>query len=218
MTSDLDQHTLVPLDSPMGRDWFTGALGTAQGLRLLQHYVTQDTLTYCGVATAVMLLNAMGVPRPPAERRPPYQLFTQEPLLNGSQDGEVFADKVRRAGVSLDEFSRWFDRDDVKAQQVYAADLSVDDFRGRLRDAFGPQSSEFIAVNYPRKGVGQEGGGHFSPLAAFHTEADRVLILDVARYRYPPVWVGVTTLFEAMSTQVDPDTGRSRGFLVASAA
>lgn len=43
-------------------------------------------------------------------------------------------------------------------------------------------------------------GGHFSPLGAYHAPTDSFLIVDVAKYKYPPVWVGADTLFTAMAT------------------
>ncbi len=55
-------------------------------------------------------------------------------------------------------------------------------------------------VNFDRKGLGQVGGGHFSPLGAYHAPTDSFLVLDVAKYKYPPVWVGADTLFGAMAT------------------
>jgi glutathione gamma-glutamylcysteinyltransferase len=39
-----------------------------------------------------------------------------------------------------------------------------------------------------------------------------VLVLDVARFKYPPHWVALPRLAAAMRT-VDPTTGRSRGWL-----
>jgi hypothetical protein len=46
-----------------------------------------------------------------------------------------------------------------------------------------------------RKAIGQQIGGRNSPLAAHEAKADRFLILDVARYEYPPVWVKTTDIF-----------------------
>jgi len=37
--------------------------------------------------------------------------------------------------------------------------------------------------------------------------------LDVARFKYPPHWVPLSLVFEAM-IPTDPDTGRSRGFII----
>ena len=46
-----------------------------------------------------------------------------------------------------------------------------------------------MLVNYLRSAIGQKTGGHISPLAAYNQETDSFLILDVSRYKYPPIWV-----------------------------
>ncbi len=71
----------------------------------------------------------------------------------------------------------------------------------------------FILVNYLRSAIGQEKGGHISPLGAYDADTDRFLILDVSQYKYPPVWVEAKALFGAMDT-VDSDGGKTRGYVV----
>lgn len=56
----------------------------------------------------------------------------------------------------------------------------------------------------------QTGTGHFSPVGGYHAESDMVLILDVARFKYPPHWVPLPLLWEAMNT-TDEKTGQQRG-------
>ncbi len=68
-------------------------------------------------------------------------------------------------------------------------------------------------MNYLRKSINQESGGHISPIAAYHKESDRFLILDVARYKYPPVWVKADMLWEAMQAR-DGDSSKSHGFVI----
>ena len=63
-----------------------------------------------------------------------------------------------------------------------------------------PKPGHFVIVNYLRSALGEEAGGHISPLAAYDGKADRFLILDVARYKYPPVWVKTADMFAAMNT------------------
>jgi len=70
-------------------------------------------------------------------------------------------------------------------------------------------------VNYLRKAIGQETGGHISPVAAYNQETDHFLILDVSRYKYPPVWVKAEELWQAMAT-VDSTSGKTRGFVLVS--
>ena len=57
----------------------------------------------------------------------------------------------------------------------------------------------------------QTGTGHFSPIGGYHAGRDMALILDVARFKYPPHWVPVSLLWDAMDT-VDEATGQPRGY------
>jgi hypothetical protein len=69
-------------------------------------------------------------------------------------------------------------------------------------------------VNYLRKAIGQQTGGHISPLAAYDAKVDRFLILDVARYKYPPVWVKTSDLFDAMNTTDAANDSKTRGYVL----
>jgi glutathione gamma-glutamylcysteinyltransferase len=60
------------------------------------------------------------------------------------------------------------------------------------------------------KNCWQTGIGHFSPIGGYHAGRDMALILDVARFKYPPHWVPLTLLWEAMG-YVDETTGQQRG-------
>mmetsp|Transcript_34151 Transcript_34151/g.38897 ORF Transcript_34151/g.38897 Transcript_34151/m.38897 type:complete len:370 (-) Transcript_34151:133-1242(-) len=51
-----------------------------------------------------------------------------------------------------------------------------------------------VIVNYRRSNIGQLGGGHWTPIASYNKEMDMLLLLDVAKYKYPPVWVTWDTL------------------------
>jgi hypothetical protein len=101
----------------------------------------------------------------------------------------------------------------LKVEVYHAADSSLDEFR-RLASSRIATGEQFVIVDYLRSAIGQQKSGHFSPLAAFDAESDQ--FLDVARYKYPPVWVSATELFAAMNTP-DPENGnRSRGYVIVS--
>jgi hypothetical protein len=85
-------------------------------------------------------------------------------------------------------------------------------FRETVRRVSRSSSRECLVVCYSRERLGQTGAGHFSPIGGFHAGSDSVLILDVARFKYPPHWAPVRDVVEAMRL-IDPDTGRPRGFL-----
>jgi hypothetical protein len=101
----------------------------------------------------------------------------------------------------------------VEAAVHHASDSSVEKFRAVAKDYLS-QEDHFVIVNYLRKAIGQEKGGHISPLAAYDAETDRFLILDVSRYKYPPVWVTAPELFAAMNTTDADNQNRTRGFVL----
>ncbi|KAJ9463263.1 Glutathione gamma-glutamylcysteinyltransferase 3 [Diplonema papillatum] len=90
----------------------------------------------------------------------------------------------------------------------------VDQFRAEvIRACSADAGRHVLVVSYSRKQFAQTGDGHFSPLAAYHAGEDAVLIMDVARFKYPPHWVKVTELYAAMQ-RLDPDTGKARGYVI----
>jgi Phytochelatin synthase len=70
-------------------------------------------------------------------------------------------------------------------------------------------------ANFSRKVLGQTGDGHFSPIGGYHKDRDLVLIMDVARFKYPPFWVPLEMLWASMA--VDDETTKSpRGYFILS--
>jgi glutathione gamma-glutamylcysteinyltransferase len=61
--------------------------------------------------------------------------------------------------------------------------------------------------------LGQSGDGHFCPIGGLAD--DHVLLLDTARFKYPPHWAKLDSLFDAINT-VDSVSGQKRGFLLLS--
>ena len=184
---------------------------------LADNFVTQKTQAYCGVATIVMVLNALGVPAPPVPEYTPYRTFTQDNVLTGQTDAILPRDVLARQGMTLDQIGGILATQPVKAEVHHASESSVDEFR-RLASAYLGEPGHFVIVNYLRKAIGQEIGGHISPLAAYDAKADRFLVLDVARYKYPPVWVKAADIFDAMNTPDAANGGKTRGFVMVTSA
>ena len=101
----------------------------------------------------------------------------------------------------------------VTAEAYYADDLDADLFREHIVEAVYVDHV-FMLVDYERGAVGQVPGGHISPIGAYNADLDLVLVLDVAKCEYPPVWVGVAELFGALNT-TDPISNKTRGFVKA---
>jgi hypothetical protein len=97
----------------------------------------------------------------------------------------------------------------------HAGDETLDAFRAHAREALSA-SNHYVIVNYLRRTLGQQTGGHISPLAAYDEKQDRFLILDVARYKYPPVWVSSADLYAAMNTPDAINGGKTRGYVLVS--
>ena len=129
----------------------------------------------------------------------PYRTFTQDNLLSERTDAVLPRETLARQGMTLDQLGGILATQPVKAEVHHASDSSVDEFR-KLASAYLGEPGHFVIVNYLRKAMGEQIGGHISPLAAYDGKADRFLILDVARYKYPPVWVKTADMFAAMNT------------------
>ncbi len=180
---------------------------------LAANFLTQKNQAFCGVASMVMILNALRIPAPEVPEYLPYRTFTQDNVLNASTEAIVPQATILKQGMTLDELGAVFTVQPVAVTVRHAADSSLDAFRKEARDALATRG-RFVVVNYLRKAMGQQTGGHFSPLAAYDAETDRFLILDVARYKYPPVWVTASDLFGAMNTADSDNDGRTRGYLL----
>jgi glutathione gamma-glutamylcysteinyltransferase len=193
--------------SAAGRQLFAEALASG-GLdgyfRLAEQFHTQAEPEFCGLGSLVVALNALGID-PGRLWKGPWRWFSEELL-----DCCVSLDQVRRRGLDLDELT-------CLARCNGAA---VDMFRAETSDAATWRSSLIAAArgdgvviaSYDRASLDQTGSGHFSPIGGYHAARDLVLVLDVARFKYPPHWISAERLWQAMHA-LDPATGRSRGWL-----
>lgn len=180
---------------------------------LAQTFLTQTTLSFCGVASAAMVLNSLPITAPAAANLGPYPYWTQENLLPaaGERSG-LSAALVASRGLSLAELERLLVLLGADVRRWHGDQLSLPALRALLRRSLAEPADRLI-VNVDRAALGQAGGGHHSPLAAYHRSSDSVLMLDVARYRYPAAWVPVPALWRAMRSP-DQQTQRARGLLM----
>lgn len=201
--------TLVPFASEAGRALFREALaeGHLEGwFALAEQFHTQADPAFCGLGTLVVALHALGVD-PGRLWKGPWRWYSEELL-----DCCLPLDAVRDRGVTLDQFACLARGNGATAQTRSAGEATLATFRDDLRAA-SSSPGLVLAAAYSRRTLGQTGDGHFSPVAAFHEGSDLALILDVARFKYPPHWVPVPALWEAMRPH-DPSTGRPRGWVL----
>lgn len=208
-------QNLINLNSAKGEELLIESKALQDYFPLSSQFVTQKNQAYCGVASSIMVLNALAIPAPEAPEYAPYHLFTQENFFNEKTQKVVTPEVVSRKGMTLEQLGKLLESYPVKAEVHHSADSSLEEFRTLVVKNL-QEPGNFVLVNYLRKAIGQEKGGHISPLAAYNQQTDRFLILDVSRYKYPPVWVKAEDLWQAMAT-VDPDSGKTRGFVLVSA-
>jgi len=134
-------------------------------------------------------------------------------VLDEATDKILAREVLAQQGMTLDELGALLGIHPIEVEVHHAADATLDAFRASARDYLGRERN-FVVVNYLRKAIGQESGGHISPLAAYDAETDRFLILDVSRYKYPPVWVGAADLFKAMNTIDKDNQNKTRGYVL----
>ncbi len=175
---------------------------------LQAHFQSQVHGSYCGVASAVIALQALG-----AKDVSQADFFTAAAAKVRSER-EVFY-----GGMSLDQLGGLLRAHGAQVRVMHAADSDVASFREEARANVeaphaGSASSrrDVLLVNYLRKALDQKTGGHVSPVAAYDEETDRFLVLDVSTYKYPPVWVTTDALFKSMNT-VDKGANKTRGWV-----
>jgi hypothetical protein len=215
---------VVALDSPEGAGLIQTAEAKAPFLALVSHFESQKSQAFCGIASAVMVLNALAVPAPVSPAWAPYRAFTQDNIFDERVLAIATPQTIGRGGLTLAQLRLVLQAYPVRVERHLAADLTLASFRALLVRALGTPGVYLIA-NLLRDGIGEEPtgilgrnlGGHFSPLGAYNAAADRVLILDVARYKYPAVWVTTSALWAAIHTP-DLTSGESRGVLLVKAA
>lgn len=215
----------VPFASSDGRLRFKKALenGTMESFFFLaEQFRTQDEPTFCGLTTLAMVLNSLRID-PMRTWKGAWRWYNEQNLAC------CFGpERVRAEGLSFDMFSslarcngaevnaKRADADAADAADAHANELNrssfIADFRNAVRRVSASSQRECLVVCYTREVLGQSGAGHFSPIGGYHEETDSVLIMDVARFKYPPHWVPLTDLADAM-LKMDPRTGKSRGFL-----
>lgn len=203
---------LIALTQPAGQQRLMATSHKQSYWPLSQYFETQRNQAYCSVATSVMALNALGIRRPESTQYPDFPYFSQEDFFRSVDPQVANAAQVSKEGMTLDQLSAALGAFAIEVRKFHAGDLTLVQFRDLIRDTTG-HSDRFALLNFRRVEIGEAGGGHWSPLAAYDAASDSALLLDVARYKYPAVWVPVTQLYAAAQA-VDDVSGLSRGIVI----
>jgi hypothetical protein len=207
---------LLALDSPEGRALFAEALAGGRlesYFPLAEQFQTQAEPSFCGLTSLVVVLNSLAVD-PGRLWKGPWRWFGEEML-----DCCVSLDEVRARGLTLNQFACLAQCNGARATAHRPTDEGggVDALRAAIAASASDRAAPRVVVSYARTALEQTGEGHFSPVAGYHPGRDLALVLDVARFKYPPHWVSVEALHRA-TLPLDPATGRSRGWVLLAAA
>ena len=217
--------TLIPFSSTKGKQLFREALaaGTMESyFPLSEQFTTQSEPSFCALSSLAMVLNALKYD-PKKIWKGVWRWVTEETLqCETSTACGHSLDNIRSKGMVFYDFEALAKCHNVNIQSYPVDDKCLEGCHSYQYDHFrklviASSSSEnaqaFIVCNFSRKYLGQTGDGHFSPVGGIHTGENLVLIMDVARFKYPPYWVPLSELYEAMMCR-DKVVNEPRGYFV----
>ena len=113
---------LTDLSSEEGQKFFLESGSFTAYFPIADNFVTQKTQSYCGVASIVMVLNALGVPAPTTPDYQPYHTFTQDNLLDDMTDAVLPRAVLARQGMTLDQLGKLIALHPVALEVHHAGD------------------------------------------------------------------------------------------------
>lgn len=194
---------LIDLASAEGRQLLATSAARTDYDELRLFFVPQQRRAYCGVASGSMVINAL------LHRQ---STITQSTFFSDEASAIRSELAVTLRGLTLSQLAALIGAHGFDVAVVHGSASGADAFRRNARTTLA-NHSDYLLVNYDRGVLGQAGSGHISPIGAYHTATDRVLVMDVAAHKYPFTWVPVDRLWAAMNT-VDSASGKTRGYLI----
>jgi len=207
---------------------------------LSTHYSPQDNILSCGIASAVIMLNAVYAninKQPPISKTGSWYIpedktiegnftWTEQNFFNDKVNGYLDQDVIYGkkkvdgkyvVGVTLDQLTEALKLQGLDASSVHAdtaTDIDIKAFRDLLKQSLAAPTTKYMLVNYNLNVMSALNGGHFSPIAAYDEISDTVLILDTWNAFVPWTWVKVYDLYKSMNT-LDGDV--YRGYILVNA-
>jgi Phytochelatin synthase len=119
---------LAGFSTSAGETYFAESDAREAYFPLASNFLTQKTQAYCGVASIVMVLNALNIPAPAVPEYEPYRTLTQDNVLTAATEAVLPADVLAHKGMTLDQIGGILATQPVKAEVHHAADSSPDEF------------------------------------------------------------------------------------------
>jgi len=104
---------------------------------------------------------------------------------------------------------------DLKVEKIYADNSDkelIDKFRNLVKNIVS-DNNHYLIANFSAKQLGYGWGGHISPIVAFDTSTDSILVMDVSGHSIGWYWVAIENFVKAMNTK---DGNNYRGYLIIS--
>lgn len=236
-TTPPNPTVLVPFASDEGLARLSRSRFRSNFATLANQFEAQYNVAFCGPTSATIVLNAMErrrdvLPRDtvrlqagdlrslPAGLNPIIPRYTQDsviakgPKTRAQVLGEpvtINGKTIKDYGYQLRQLAALLQAHGVTTDLVIAdADRTEASIRSDL-SALLARNDRYVLVSYSREAVGQKGGGHISPLAAYDEASDSFLVLDVNPAVSGWVWMPAPALVKAMRTF---DTVENRGYVV----
>lgn len=189
--------------------------------KLSEYFTTEYGTRFCGPASAVMVLNALGIEPTISPDHQPYTIFDQTNIFYNKKliKAGINPNRIYAQGLPIDETAQIINNQDTIGAKAIAKAYHANQFKNEeqfkntLLDSI--KNGKYIIINYSRADMGAQGGGHFSPLAAYNPKSDMWLLMDVARYKYPPAWIKTSDLYKAIQSK-DSESNLPRGVIIVS--
>ncbi|QIW10300.1 phytochelatin synthase family protein [Francisella sp. LA112445] len=214
---------VVSFSSPQGQKLLKTAPEkySQQYWQLAKYFTTENGVSFCGPASDVMVLNALGIQPALAPAHMQYSIFDQNNIFYNKSliEDQIMPAFVYAKGLTIEQTAEIINKQETIGAKAHAIVIHANefsnekDFKNKLLNSM--KDSKYIIINYNRADMGAQGGGHFSPLAAYNPNKDMWLLMDVARYKYPPAWIKTSDLYKAIQAK-DSSSGKPRGVIIVS--
>lgn len=229
-------HHLVDWSSQQGIQRLSESQYKTDFFQLAMHFQSQPNGVLCGPTSGAIVLNALRSKTTKPEQLPLTQVDPRNsevlpketdlrlrlyrpnnfigPITNKVKSrAQLFGEPINGKpdfGLQIRQLHRMFlAHNSQSTLRIVDESITVDDMRKDMLKNLKNQN-DYIVVNYSRTLLGQEGPGHISPVAAYHSNSDSFLIMDVTSYQHNWVWVPANTLYLAMKSF---DSVENRGYL-----
>ncbi|RLA22561.1 MAG: phytochelatin synthase [Gammaproteobacteria bacterium] len=236
-----DEQTIINWSSPEGVSRLEESNYKTDFFKLANHFESQHNKIFCGPTSAAIVLNSLrvrsGAVQIPEDNTllnqadlkylaskkwsPFFQRYTQNNVfLNSPKSralvlGKALTDKqgkpIKDRGFQLRQLAELFQEHGLTTK-IRIVDQSLDNktIKNEIIENLRTPD-DYVIVNYKRSVLNQPGGGHISPLGAYHKASDSFLVMDVTPNKADWVWVKSELLIRAMRTF---DTIDNRGYLL----